>query len=155
MPGTTKGTLLLRANEFDIPNPDPNRHYVWINGLNRDQWITYTSAGYEPVVGEDEAAKLFGKERAKYMLDGAGRVSIREMVLLSTSASNYDEYRRALAAERAELLDRPVDRAHAEIEQIGPGIKAFVTSKEEYVDRKKFDTREGKPVVGYTGKPKR
>lgn len=139
------------GTELDIPNPDPEYKYCWIDGSSRRQVRRYVFGGYSPCEGKDEANSLFGQAMGEVMLDANGRISYQELILMKIPRRKWDDFQiklreRAIAEDQASR-----DQFEAETEHLSRYVKPFRTTREEYDDRKAFDTREDRPNVSLAG----
>lgn len=135
---------------LNVPNAHklPELKLCWVDSTNRRQVFKYLTMQYTPIEGKAMAEKLYGKALAPAVLKANGRIGVNEMELYAVKREIWEE--RQIEKKRESLRRREVaaDEFEAEMDRFKRhGIRSFHSSREEFEDRKTFDTREGRPRV--------
>lgn len=143
-------------DEFAIPNPDPSRHYRWLdtNPKKLRRWLL--QGKYELECGatreatEKLAEKLFGPAGAGMVADGINRIMAGDHYLASIPIEEYERRRQLIAAAGRDAVSRSEDDYMDKAARI-PHVTPFKRDVEEIEDRKRFALRDSTNRVGYTG----
>lgn len=125
-----------------IPHPDPAWHYCW--APQRAEYLAeYLMNGFTFVLG-DEAIPLYGsKEIVTNLVSPQGRIVYGDSVLVKLPKGKYEEMLEAHLRRNAELVDQQIDSYYNAVDQAGNGyINAFCMKRDEYLDRREFETRD-------------
>lgn len=142
-------SLIDYSLEIDIPRPDPEFHYRWVNGKLRERLARFLRAGYNFVEGS-HAERIYGK-RSQMYISAAGRVEVGDLVLMAVPVKRYDMIRALIARKAQEQASGVIEQFQAETSQIAKGISGYVVETAEFMDMKKSAERGQDSRVGYTG----
>lgn len=148
-------TLLASPDPYQIPKPDPDMSYVWVDPETPDGVLGYLYRGFSFVEDPEEVRRIFGRAGefiASTMQAANGRVRVRRSYLMKVPKELREaEWER----DRRAFLDQMQSLEDAYMARMDPlrrrGVSPLIQDPQEFSDEAAFNKRPDRPFAGQVG----